>query len=189
MIAHLLSRSVRGRGGAVIASATHSIDEGAYTMKIAGITYGVARILGLALLCALLVTAAGCSRMSAKWKEEVRLSSGQLITVERTARGTKTRDIVMRATGWKPKELKIRIPQAGLDVQAPPEWRSILHPSIWTTTPPLRRGRSWPPPCGAALGITWGDQAMHTSSTSQAKENHGRACRCSRVWSGVRQIC
>lgn len=112
------------------ASAADSIDDGAYTMKIACITSGFVRLFQLALLCILLVTAAGCSRMSLKWKEEVRLSSGQLIAVDRTAQGTITRDIAMRATGWKPKETTLRISQAGLGVQAPPAWRSILIPVV-----------------------------------------------------------
>jgi len=120
----------RGDAGAVSASAADSIDDGAYTMKIARITSGFAKLFQLALLCALLVTAAGCSRMSLKWKEEVRLSSGQLIAVDRTAQGTITRDIAMRATGWKPKEMTLRISQAGLGVQAPPAWRSILIPVV-----------------------------------------------------------
>ncbi len=88
------------------------------------------RLVLLVLIAALLAMMAGCSRMSLKWREEVRLSSGQLITVDRTARGTITRDIAMRATGWKPKETTLRIKSVGSGIEPPPVWRSILIPVV-----------------------------------------------------------
>ncbi len=86
-------------------------------------------VLRLVLLCTLVLTMVGCSRMSETWKEEVRLSDGRLIVVKRTAKGTITRDMAMRATGWKPRETTVRIPE--LDGFAhPPVWRSGLIPVV-----------------------------------------------------------
>ncbi len=96
-------------------------------MKIAGATTALVHTLRLILLCTLLLTMGGCSRMSESWKEEVRLSDGRLIVVKRTAKGTITRDIAMRATGWKPKETTLRIVQVD-GAARPPVWRSFLIP-------------------------------------------------------------
>lgn len=91
-------------------------------------------VLRLALLCTLVLTMVGCSRMSETWKEEVRLSDGRLIVVKRTAKGTITRDIAMRATGWKPTETTVRIPE--LDgFSNPPVWRSGLNPVVMDYDP------------------------------------------------------
>ena len=103
-------------------------------MKIAGATTALVHALRLILLCTLVLTMVGCSRMSESWKEEVRLSDGRLIVVKRTAKGTLTRDIAMRATGWKPKETTLRIPQ--MDGAAePPVWRSHLIPVVMDYDP------------------------------------------------------
>ncbi|HBZ47010.1 MAG TPA: hypothetical protein DEO93_07005 [Stenotrophomonas sp.] len=56
-------------------------------MKIAGATTALVHTLRLILLCTLLLTMGGCSRMSEWWKEEVRLSDGRLIVMKRTASG------------------------------------------------------------------------------------------------------
>jgi hypothetical protein len=94
---------------------------GASSMKIAFATAAWIHALRVTLLCMLALTLVGCSRMSESWKEEVRLSDGQLIVVKRTAKGTITRDIAMRATGWKPKETTLRIAQVDGAVK-PPVW-------------------------------------------------------------------
>jgi hypothetical protein len=103
-------------------------------MKIAGATTALVHTLRLILLCTLLLTMGGCSRMSESWKEEVRLSDGRLIVVKRTAKGTITRDIAMRATGWKPKETTLRIAQVD-GATRPPVWRSFLIPVVMDYDP------------------------------------------------------
>ncbi|MET4573258.1 hypothetical protein ABIA68_002116 [Stenotrophomonas rhizophila] len=103
-------------------------------MKIAGATTALVHTLRLILLCMLLLTMGGCSRMSESWKEEVRLSDGRLIVVKRTAKGTITRDIAMRATGWKPKETTLRIAQVD-GAAKPPVWRSFLIPVVMDYDP------------------------------------------------------
>ncbi|UQY89516.1 hypothetical protein LQE85_10055 [Stenotrophomonas rhizophila] len=92
-------------------------------MKIAGATATWVHVLRLILLCMPVVTMVGCNRMSESWKEEARLSDGRLIVVKRTAKGTITRDIAMRATGWKPKVTTLRIAQVE-GAANPPVWRS-----------------------------------------------------------------
>lgn len=139
-------------------------------MKIARITFGFVRLFWLALVCTLLATAAGCNRMSLKWKEEVRLSTGQLIAVDRTARGTITRDIAMRATGWKPKETTLRIPQAGLGVQAPPVWRSILIPVVLDYDP---ASSTWSVVATYLFCSTWYDMGRPRSPYVQYISSHG----------------
>jgi len=96
---------------------------GAISMKIAGATATWVHVLRLILLCMPVVTMVGCNRMSESWKEEVRLSDGRLIVVKRTAKGTITRDIATRATGWKPKVTTLRIAQVE-GAANPPVWRS-----------------------------------------------------------------
>lgn len=103
-------------------------------MKIAGATTALVYALRLILLCTLVLTMVSCSRMSESWKEEVRLSDGQLIVVKRTAKGTLTRDIAMRATGWKPKETTVRIGQVD-GAAKPPVWRSHLIPVVMDYDP------------------------------------------------------
>jgi len=108
--------------------------KGDFSMKIAGATTALVHALRLILLCTLVMTMGGCSRMSESWKEEVRLSDGRLIVVKRTAKGTLTRDIAMRTTGWKPKETTLRIAQ--MDGAAkPPVWRSHLIPVVMDYDP------------------------------------------------------
>jgi len=98
-------------------------------MKITEATTALAHALRLILLCTLVLTIVGCSRMSETWKEEVRLSDGRMIVVKRTAKGAIKRNIAMRATGWEPGETTLRIPQAGAEVN-PPVWRSALLPVV-----------------------------------------------------------
>lgn len=107
---------------------------GAISMKIAGATATWVHVLRLILLCMPVVTMVGCNRMSESWKEEVRLSDGRLIVVKRTAKGSITRDIAMRATGWKPTELTLRLPQAD-GAATPPVWRSVLVPLVMDYDP------------------------------------------------------
>ena len=103
-------------------------------MKTARTSTALIHKLRLILRCTLLLTMASCSRMSETWKEEVRLSDGRLIVVKRTAKGTITRDIAMRATGWKPRETTLRI--APVDGGAkPPVWRSNLIPVVMDYDP------------------------------------------------------
>lgn len=103
-------------------------------MKIAGATTALVYALRLILLCTLVLTMVSCSRMSESWKEEVRLSDGRLIVVKRTAKGTLTRDIAMRATGWIPRETTLRIGQVD-GAAKPPVWRSVLIPVVMDYDP------------------------------------------------------
>lgn len=103
-------------------------------MKIAGATSALVHALRLILLCTLLLTTGGCSSRSESWKEEVRLSDGRLIVVKRTAKGSITRDIAMRATGWKPREITLRLPQAD-GTATPLVLRSVLVPLVMDYDP------------------------------------------------------
>ena len=132
-------------------------------MKIAGATTALVHALRLILLCTLVLTMVGCSRMSESWKEEVRLSDGRLIVVKRTAKGTLTRDIAMRATGWKPKETPLRIPQ--LDGAAePPVWRSDLLPVVMDYDP---ASSTWSVVATHLSCITWYDMGRPASQYVQ----------------------
>lgn len=103
-------------------------------MKIAGATTALVYALRLILLCTLVLTMVSCSRMSESWKEEVRLSDGRLIVVKRTAKGSITRDMAMRATGWIPRETTLRIAQVD-GASKPPVWRSHLIPVVMDYDP------------------------------------------------------
>lgn len=103
-------------------------------MTIAGATTALAHALRLILLCTLVLAMAGCSRMNVSWKEEVRLSDGRLIVVKRNAKGRITRDMAMRATGWIPREITLRIPRVE-GAAKPPVWRSVLIPVVMDYDP------------------------------------------------------
>lgn len=137
-------------------------------MKIARATSG---LLQLTITTAVVAMSVGCSRMSIEWQEEVRLSGGQLITVDRTAKGAKTRDIAMRATGWKPKELTLRIPQAGLGIQTPPVWRSVLIPVVLDYDP---ASSAWSVVATYKFCSTWYDMGRPMSPYVQFISSHGR---------------
>lgn len=108
--------------------------KGGFKLKIAGANTALVHALHLTLLCALVLTMVGCSRMSESWKEEVRLSDGRLIVVKRTAKGRIMRDMTMRATGWIPRETTVRIGQVD-GAAKPPVWRSDLIPVVMDYDP------------------------------------------------------
>ena len=120
---------------------------------------GWVHVLRLILLCTLVLTMVGCSRMSESWKEEVRLSDGRLIVVKRTAKGTITRDIAMRATGWKPKETTLRIAQVD-GAAKPPVWRSFLIPVVMDYDP---ASSTWSVVATYMWCSTWYDMGRPTS--------------------------
>ncbi|MBN6104913.1 hypothetical protein JR064_22440, partial [Xanthomonas sp. CFBP 8703] len=61
-------------------------------------------------------------------KEEVRLSDGQLITIDRTAKGHIQREL-SGPMGWEPSEETLRL--SGISgAKAPPTWRSNLVPIV-----------------------------------------------------------
>lgn len=132
------------------------------------------RLFQLAFIVTLLAMSTGCSRMSLKWREEVRLSNGQLITVDRTAKGAITRDIAMRATGWKPKETTLRIRKSELGVQAPPVWRSILIPVVLDYDP---ASSSWTVVATYLWCSTWYDMGRPASPYVQFVSSHGEPWR------------
>jgi len=142
-------------------------------MKIAGATTALVHALRLILLCTLVLTMGGCSRMSESWKEEVRLSDGRLIVVKRTAKGTITRDIAMRATGWKPKETTLRIAQVD-GAAKPPVWRSFLIPVVMDYDP---ASSTWSVVATYMWCSTWYDMGRPTSPYVQYISVGGEAWR------------
>lgn len=83
----------------------------------------------LVALCVLLAVSAGCGRVSLEWKEEVRLSDGRLIIIDRTAKGRIQRELG-GPTGWEPSEETLRIQSPLSGAKAPPTWRSNLVPIL-----------------------------------------------------------
>lgn len=142
-------------------------------MKIAGATTAMVHASRLILLCTLLLTMGGCSRMSESWKEEVRLSDGRLIVVKRTAKGTITRDIAMRATGWKPKVTTLRIAQVE-GAANPPVWRSALIPVVLDYEP---ASSTWSVVATCMWCSTWYDMGRPTSPYVQYISVGGEAWR------------
>lgn len=144
-------------------------------MKIAGATTALVHALRLILLCTLVLTMGGCSRMNESWKEEVRLSGGRLIVVKRTAKGTITRDIAIRPNGWKPTEITLRLPQAdGAATQ--PVWRSLLVPLVMDLGP---ASSTWSVVATHVFCSTWYEMGRTASHYAQYISVGGEA------WSAV----
>lgn len=142
-------------------------------MKIAGATTAFAHALSLILLCMLVLTMVSCSRMSESWKEEVRLSDGRLIVVKRTAKGTITRDMAMRATGWIPRETTLRIGQVD-GAAKPPVWRSNLIPVVMEYDP---ASSTWSVVATYIFCDTWYDMGRPVSPYVQFVSVGGEAWR------------
>jgi hypothetical protein len=142
-------------------------------MKIARATAAMVHALRVILLCTLVLTMVGCSRMGQSWKEEVRLSDGRLIVVKRTAKGSITRDIAMRATGWKPKETTLRIAQVE-GAAKPPVWRSALIPVVMDYDP---ASSTWSVVVTHMFCGTWYDMGRPTSLYVQYISVGGEAWR------------
>lgn len=84
----------------------------------------------------LFLVGSGCSVHSEKWKEEVQLSDGRVIVVEReTLRERGGDELVLNRSGSKPKEHRVRFPNP----DAPGtfiEWKSTKRsPSTWPEVP------------------------------------------------------
>ncbi|HDS0923425.1 TPA: hypothetical protein QDZ10_001901 [Stenotrophomonas maltophilia] len=142
-------------------------------MKTAGATTASVHALRLILLCTLVLTMISCSRMSESWKEEVRLSDGRLIVVKRTAKGTLTRDIAMRATGWIPRETTLRIGQVD-GAAKPPVWRSHLIPVVMDYDP---ASSTWTVVATYIFCDTWYDMGRPVSPYVQYISVGGEAWR------------
>ena len=142
-------------------------------MTIAGATTALVHALRLIMLCTLVLASAGCNRMSESWKEEVRLSDGRLIVVKRTAKGSITRDIAMRATGWEPSETTLRIPQADRGA-TPPVWRSVLIPVVMDYDP---ASATWLVVATPMFCSTWYDMGRPSSPYVQYISVGGEAWR------------
>lgn len=150
-------------------------------MKIAGATTALVHALRPILLCTLVLTMVGCSRMSESWKEEVRLSDGRLIVVKRTAKGTLTRDIAMRATGWIPRETTLRIGQ--VDGAAKPHvWRSHLIPVVMDYDP---ASSTWSVVATYIFCDTWYDMGRPVSPYVQYVSVGGEAWRAVHLQPGL----
>lgn len=150
-------------------------------MKIAGATTAFVYALRLILLCTLVLTMVGCSRMSESWKEEVRLSDGRLIVVKRTAKGTLTRDIAMRATGWIPRETTLRIGQVD-GAANPPVWRSHLIPVVMDYDP---ASSTWSVVATYIFCDTWYDMGRPVSPYVQYISVDGEAWRVVPLQAGL----
>lgn len=142
-------------------------------MKIAGAATVLVYALRLLLLCTLVLTMVGCSRMSESWKEEVRLSDGRLIVVKRTAKGSITRDMAMRATGWIPRETTLRITQVD-SAAKPPVWRSVLIPVVMDYDP---ASSTWSVVATYMFCDTWYDMGRPVSPYVQFVSVGGEAWR------------
>ena len=143
---------------------------GWFDMNIARHQSRFSRHFQLMVIIAMLPMLSACSRMSTTWTEEVRLPSGKLLNVDRTAKGGMLRDHGMRATGWKPEELTLRIPQRGLDIQAPPPWRSDLIPVVLDYDPV---SSEWSVVATYLFCSTWYDMGRPESSYVQFTSSHG----------------
>lgn len=157
---------------------------GAISMKIAGATATWVHVLRLILLCMPVVTMVGCNRMSESWKEEVRLSDGRLIVVKRTAKGSITRDMAMRATGWEPGETTLRIAQDG--IVNPPVWRSALIPVVMDYD---SASSTWSVVATHLSCVTWYDMGRPASQYVQYISVGGEAWRVTPLqpgWDGRR---
>ncbi len=71
----------------------------------------------------------GCGKVNLKWSEEVRLETGQVIVVQRTALGKKQGEIGGPG-GWEPTEMTVDIPAPAAGINPPPKWRSIYVPIL-----------------------------------------------------------
>ena len=143
------------------------------SMMTAGATTALVHALRLILLCTLVLTMVSCSRMSEPWKEEGRLSDGRLIVVKRTAKGTITRDIAMRATGWIPRETTLRIGQVD-GAAKPPVWRSHLIPVVMDYDP---ASSTWSVVATYIFCDTWYDMGRPVSPYVQYVSVGGEAWR------------
>jgi len=130
-------------------------------------------VVRLTLLGTLALMTVSCSRMNIAWKEEVRLSDGRLIVVKRTAKGSITRDMAMRATGWEPGETTLRITQEDGTVN-PPVWRSALIPVVMDYEP---ASSTWSVVATYMWCSTWYDMGRPTSPYVQYISVGGEAWR------------
>ena len=80
------------------------------------------------LLVAVLVLGA-CGEVDTKWQEQVDLSEGKLILVERTAKGRSDREIGGPG-GWEPTEMTLTIQDNSTAIKSPPTWRSKYVPIL-----------------------------------------------------------
>lgn len=77
-----------------------------------------------------LVMMSGCGAIELTWSEEVRLPTGSLILVERTASG-EARGEIGTPTSWKPLEMTLYIPpDTPQGTKGPPLWRSEFIPIL-----------------------------------------------------------
>lgn len=84
-----------------------------------------------ALFCALLLS--GCGRSQIEWKEEVKLQSGEVIVVKRTA---KSRDFgeIGGPGGWENEGMTVQIIQP-LKPDNPPVWNAKFVPLVFDRDP------------------------------------------------------
>lgn len=76
-----------------------------------------------------LMFTSGCSKVSLGWSEEVRLTDGQVIVVDRTAKGEKNYEIGGPG-GWNQSEMSVHIRESPVEMRLPPDWREAFVPIL-----------------------------------------------------------
>ena len=88
------------------------------------------------MLCTLLVS--GCGKSQPDWKEEVKLQSGEIFVVKRTAK-TKAFGEIGGAGGWENEGMTIQIIQP-IKPDNPPKWDAKFVPLVFDRDPETKEG-------------------------------------------------
>lgn len=81
------------------------------------------------LLMSLLLVTAACSKVNIEWSEEVQLSDGSTLVIDRTAQGEKKYEIGGPG-GWNQTEMSVRIKPGANNMKPPPVWRDAFVPLL-----------------------------------------------------------
>ena len=83
-----------------------------------------------------------CDDVNIKWQEEVRMSEGKMLLVDRTAKGKLTGGYGMGGTaGWKEEEMSLEVRQLPAAWAPPPVWRKKYAPILLDYHPQERTWR------------------------------------------------
>ena len=97
--------------------------------------------LGWLLAAGIAVLLVGCSnQVDLKWQEEVKMADGQILIVNRTAKGQKYGGPWGEGGGWDSKEMSLELVKLPLNWQPPPVWRTEFVPILLDYQP---EGRTW----------------------------------------------
>lgn len=83
----------------------------------------------LIVLGATLLSACGFGDVDLKWSEEVQLADGQVIVIQRAAKGEVQGEGFAR-TGWVPTEMTLAFEGMQVGLKPPPEWRTKYTPIL-----------------------------------------------------------